>query len=203
MKTFCGFLIVAGLALALYSLRGDAADYVYTVTWVNAAQPPGVVLTGSRVAWYPCAQGPPANSVTVPAPALVATVTLPMDRYCWTVYALAGALESEPSAITVWHTATDTDGDGVRDDTDNCTLLPNPNQADSDADGFGNRCDGDLNGNGFTNSQDYVLFRAQLGQPSPAPVYNPADFNTNGFVNAQDYVLFQQLLGAPPGPRAP
>ena len=94
----------------------------------------------------------------------------------------------------------DADGDGVLDPADNCTLVANPAQVDSDADGYGNACDGDLNNNGFTNAQDYVLFRAQLGQPSVAPTYNQADLNGNGFVNAQDFVLFRQLLGSPPGP---
>ena len=94
----------------------------------------------------------------------------------------------------------DTDGDGVTDPADNCTLRANPGQCDSDADGFGNRCDGDLNNNGFTNAQDTTLFRQQLGQPSPAPVYNEADLNCNGFVNAQDATLFRPLLGIPPGP---
>ena len=32
-------------------------------------------------------------------------------------------------------------------------------QCDSDADGFGNRCDGDMNNNNVTNNQDYGLFR--------------------------------------------
>lgn len=35
----------------------------------------------------------------------------------------------------------DTDGDGVRDDTDNCPLTRNPDQADADEDGLGNVCD--------------------------------------------------------------
>ncbi len=97
----------------------------------------------------------------------------------------------------------DTDGDGVPDATDNCTLVANPTQCDSESDGFGNHCDGDLNNNTFTNSQDFVLFRAQLGQPSVDPTYNQADLNCNGFVNSQDFVLFRGLLGSPPGPSAP
>jgi hypothetical protein len=37
----------------------------------------------------------------------------------------------------------DTDGDGIADGLDNCPLDPNPNQADVDADGFGDACDPD------------------------------------------------------------
>jgi hypothetical protein len=78
----------------------------------------------------------------------------------------------------------DSDGDGVDNHFDNCSSLSNPSQCDSDGDGYGNRCDGDLNNNGFTNAQDTTLFRQQLGLPSVAPAYNQADLNCNGFVNA-------------------
>jgi hypothetical protein len=98
------------------------------------------------------------------------------------------------------------DGDGRGNVCDNCRNVANNSgtgaQADSDSDGYGNRCDGDMNQNLVTNSQDYVLFRQQLGQPSVAPVFNKADINSNGVVNSQDYVLFRGLLGSPPGPGA-
>ncbi len=105
--------------------------------------------------------------------------------------------ETTATSFTV---AIDTDGDTVPDPVDNCTLVPNPGQCDSDADGFGNHCDGDLNNNDATNAQDVTLFRAQLGLPSTAPAYNQADINCNGTVNGQDVTLFRQLLGSPPGP---
>jgi len=107
--------------------------------------------------------------------------------------------DSDRATVTV-NISPDTDGDGVPEATDNCTSVANPTQCDSDGDGFGNHCDGDLNNNNSTNAQDYVLFRQQLGQPSVAPNFNNADFNCNGVVNAQDHVLFRMLLGAPPGP---
>lgn len=94
----------------------------------------------------------------------------------------------------------DADGDGVPNSADNCTLLANATQVDSDGDGFGNRCDGDLNNNGFTNAQDVTLFRRFLGRPSNPPNYEVADLNANGFINAQDVVLHRQLLGNAPGP---
>jgi hypothetical protein len=94
----------------------------------------------------------------------------------------------------------DADSDGLADAADNCTLLSNPTQCDSDADGYGNRCDGDLNNNNATNAQDTTVYRQQLGQPSVAPTFNKADINCSGAVNAQDSTLFRQLLGSPPGP---
>jgi len=94
----------------------------------------------------------------------------------------------------------DPDGDGVVSSLDNCTLVANADQCDSDGDGYGNRCDGDLTNNGFTNAQDTVVLRSKLGATSTAPTFNVADLNCNGFVNAQDTVLFRQMLGQPPGP---
>jgi uncharacterized repeat protein (TIGR01451 family) len=40
----------------------------------------------------------------------------------------------------------DTDGDGIRDDLDNCPLDPNPDQADTDTDRLGDACDADDDG---------------------------------------------------------
>jgi hypothetical protein len=97
---------------------------------------------------------------------------------------------------------TDVDGDGVYGAVDNCTLRFNTNQCDSDGDGYGNRCDGDMNNNGSTNAQDTTLFRQQLGQASLPPGYNKADINcSGGAVNAQDNTLYKQLVGSPPGPK--
>ncbi len=98
----------------------------------------------------------------------------------------------------------DQDGDGRGNVCDNCRNIANNTglaaQCNSDADAFGNRCDGDMNGNGATNAQDTTLFRQALGQASPAPSYNRSDINCNGAVNAQDTTLYRTLLGAPPGP---
>jgi hypothetical protein len=94
----------------------------------------------------------------------------------------------------------DGDSDGIRNGSDNCRLLSNASQCDSDGDGYGNRCDGDMNNNNSTNAFDTPLYRAQLGQPSVAPTYNKADLNCNGSVNAFDTPIFRSLLGSPPGP---
>ena len=105
-----------------------------------------------------------------------------------------------PDTQPTWQVAPDTDDDGILDEADNCTLVANPSQCDSDTDGYGNGCDGDLNNNAFTNAQDTILFRAQLGQASIAPTYNQADLNCNTFVNAQDTILFRGRLGKSSGP---
>ncbi|MBS1105486.1 MAG: hypothetical protein H6Q91_988 [Deltaproteobacteria bacterium] len=45
-------------------------------------------------------------------------------------------------------TGDDLDGDGVRDARDNCLELPNPDQRDTDGDGYGNLCDADFDNDG-------------------------------------------------------
>jgi len=52
----------------------------------------------------------------------------------------------------------DADGDGVPDVCDNCKAVSNANQCDSNEDGFGNRCDQDVNNVGSTgiiNAADF------------------------------------------------
>lgn len=90
----------------------------------------------------------------------------------------------------------DTDGDAVPDPADNCTEVSNPLQEDSNGDGYGNICDGDLNDTNSTNAADLALFRLAFGNDS-----NPdADLNSNGAVNAADLAIFRLRFGRPPGP---
>lgn len=49
---------------------------------------------------------------------------------------------------------TDIDEDKVQDPEDNCPLIPNPNQKDSDKDNQGDACDDDVDGDGVLNMQD-------------------------------------------------
>ncbi len=98
----------------------------------------------------------------------------------------------------------DTDGDGVSDVADNCTLVangpddvvpPEVSQNDSDGDGYGNRCDGDLDGSLSVNFSDLFLFKAVFNSADPH-----ADFNGSGGVNFSDLVIFKALFNKAPGP---
>lgn len=48
----------------------------------------------------------------------------------------------------------DTDNDGIVDEEDNCPLVSNPNQEDSDGDGIGDVCEGDMDGDGISDDED-------------------------------------------------
>jgi hypothetical protein len=95
----------------------------------------------------------------------------------------------------------DTYGDGVTDDLDNCTLVPNPSQLDADGDGYGNACDADLNNSGTVTAADFAIMRSVLGQSASAsPTAAAADLNGSGTVTAADFAILRSYLGKPPGP---
>ena len=97
--------------------------------------------------------------------------------------------------------AVDTDGDGVSDSADNCTLIANADQYDSNGDGFGNICDPDINNSGVVNFGDYVLLTTAFMATPASPNWNPdADFNNDGAVNFGDIAIFIGYFLMPPGP---
>jgi thrombospondin type 3 repeat protein/hemolysin type calcium-binding protein len=87
------------------------------------------------------------------------TDTLNYDCQGGEILNAAGAIQvvgSQPLFHTNFETVTllnclftDTDGDGIVDATDNCPNVDNPDQADADADGLGDVCDDDQDGDGF------------------------------------------------------
>jgi len=89
----------------------------------------------------------------------------------------------------------DTDGDGLLDSEDNCTLVANADQRDTDGDNYGNICDGDLNNDGVVDARDFIMFRGAFGTSGP-----DADFNGDGRVDAIDFVLFRNMYNKPVGP---
>lgn len=108
---------------------------------------------------------------------------------------LTNATATGGGMLTFLATAADTDNDGVVDIQDNCTLVANANQRDTNGDGYGNRCDPDLNNNGLVNSLDEAMLRTRIGSADP-----DADLDGNGIVNAIDRGILRSYFGQPPGP---
>jgi hypothetical protein len=97
----------------------------------------------------------------------------------------------------------DKDKDGVPDASDNCILVFNSDQRDTDQDGFGNICDADLNNDLMVNVVDLGLFKmCYLKQASDVQCLHveDSDFNADGKVNAQDLGLLKAMYLKPPGP---
>lgn len=90
---------------------------------------------------------------------------------------------------------TDTDRDTIVDVCDNCTLVANPSQCDTNGDGYGNICDPDLDNNGIVQSRDSRLFKEVFGTSDP-----DADFDCNGVVEIPDSRILKKYMGKPPGP---
>lgn len=94
-------------------------------------------------------------------------------------------------------TAPDSDGDGMADDLDNCIAIANADQRDTNADGFGNLCDPDLNNDCIVNVVDLGLFRSVFFS---GDVH--ADFDGDAIVNTVDLALLKAYFFAAPGPAA-
>ena len=91
----------------------------------------------------------------------------------------------------------DSDGDGVSDADDNCLLVSNPDQRDTDGDGFGNACDPDLNNDGVVNFADLAKMKLVFFTNNPN-----ADLNGDGVVNFTDLARMKSLFFKAPGPSA-
>jgi hypothetical protein len=88
----------------------------------------------------------------------------------------------------------DSDGDGVNDNADNCILIVNPLQRDTDGDGFGNYCDPDFNNDLIVNAADLGYLKSSFFSSDP-----DADLNGDGVVNAADLAILKSFFFQPPG----
>ena len=67
------------------------------------------------------------------------------------------AADNKDAGSVDWHTVyvdNDADNDGIQDDDDNCPLVYNPGQLDTDNDGRGNACDWDDDNDGIGDLRD-------------------------------------------------
>ncbi len=89
----------------------------------------------------------------------------------------------------------DDDSDGVPDVLDNCQFVQNAAQVDADSDGYGNRCDTDLDNDCVTNVIDLGILREGFFGTDPV-----LDFNVDGVVNVIDLGVMRAGFFGSPGP---
>ncbi len=84
-----------------------------------------------------------------------------------------------PPDIGVPTTNNDIDGDGVLDVDDNCPTVSNSTQWDNNENGIGNLCDPDIDGDGYSNTEELAA------KSSPWEETSTPD-NINGYVPPKD-----------------
>jgi hypothetical protein len=102
----------------------------------------------------------------------------------------------------------DSDGDGTDDDEDNCRIVPNADQRDTDGDGYGNLCDPDFDNDGrVTTSWGVTMPPALRGDLEDVQIaasggpYDPdLDLDGDSDVDALDVSLTAMFVFLPPGP---
>jgi len=110
-----------------------------------------------------------------------------------------GLVNSAPAVVTITADS-DTDGDGVPQSLDNCPAVANADQQDTNNDGYGNMCDGDLNNDDSTDTLDLQLYKGAHGTAQGEPNYDPdADFNGDGTIEIQDLNIYKGLHRKPSG----
>ena len=90
----------------------------------------------------------------------------------------------------------DSDADGLSDDADNCTLVANADQHDTDGDGIGNACDADFNDDCFVNFVDLGEMKAEFFHTGDLE----EDLNGDTSVNFGDLGILKARFFQPPGP---
>jgi hypothetical protein len=97
-------------------------------------------------------------SATMLDPGLTSELDLIVNLHQWTLQEYA---DTQNQWNTRWEFVTpvaiDGDGDGEPDDSDNCPFIPNPDQADDDANGVGDACD--------AFQLRFIVGHAECGQP--------------------------------------
>ena len=84
----------------------------------------------------------------------------------------------------------DSDGDGIMDPNDNCPYVANPDQADRNSDGWGDRCEciaaNSGSDSGHVDLRDFALLALNWKESNPTV---PGDINGDGVVDFNDFEI--------------
>ena len=95
----------------------------------------------------------------------------------------------------------DADADGVLDTLDNCLGISNPDQHDSNGDGYGNLCDPDVTNDGVISTPDFLVFSEKWGLSLGEPGYAPdVDLTGDNKIGVPDFLKLSAYWGKEPGP---
>ncbi|MFK7886857.1 MAG: hypothetical protein AB8G16_08325 [Gammaproteobacteria bacterium] len=173
---------------------------------VDIPQPTNGQITSATAAGAECALADGGAVCLIAQLAAPESLTLTVDvTPVWLgdviLEASVSSIEKElsPENNTVTATATvvsaDVDDDSIEDALDNCALVFNPDQRDTNSDDFGNACDADLNNDGVVNVADLGLLRSVFFSSDA-----DADFNGDGTVSVFDLGIMRASFFGAPGP---
>ena len=167
---------------------------------------PSTACEAGEVIVWPSVDLAAGESATVTLPAITSTSAVEgslLHLLAWAEDDQGVQSRGSEAYATGCIEALDADCDGIRDSVDNCLGTTNTDQRDTDADGIGNACDADLNGDCIVNVVDLGILRvAFFGTPGDANWNPDADFDGNDQVNVIDLGILRTLFFRPPGPSA-
>jgi len=94
----------------------------------------------------------------------------------------------------------DEDLDYIETSLDNCSVIANPAQLDTNGDGFGNICDADLDDDNDVDIFDFQVFALAFGTVGAVGTAAHSDLDGDGDVNIIDFGIFAGMFGSVPGP---
>lgn len=102
-------------------------------------------------------------------------------------------------------TGNDFDADGIEDEFDNCSTIPNVLQADTAHNGCGNVCSYacDANGDGKVGAPDFAILIAEFGNDCTSGAATPtclADCTDDSKVGSADFQALLAQFGSANGP---
>ena len=110
-----------------------------------------------------------------------------------------GQLSAEKKWTLTVLRAKDTDGDDILDEEDNCIFVVNEDQADSDNNGLGNACQGNIDGDNIPDSDDFVAGNINnIDSNLNLNIYIDGDDNLNKVISGTQPVVFKESSTSQP-----